>query len=323
MIRERSKADRTWWSLQPLAVTEPQAEDVPAEWSTNPVDRYIFAQLQASKLRPNPRADRRTLIRRVTYDLTGLPPTPEEIDAFLRDDSANAYEILVDRLLASPRYGEHWGRHWLDVTRFGESTGFEVNHVVDNAWPFRDYVIRSLNEDKPFDRFVMEHLAGDAVAPGDPGGRSRAYFSCLRSAGHCWKCRCGTGGADTRRYGGRNHPRHERSISRADDRLRPLSRSQIRSGFAAGLLPPLRHLCRRLSRRPSCRTQETAARTKTEAGRIGSKEKTGSREKDRGGENIRRTPSNRELRQATCRIGQTDCRAAQLSITARGPLRAT
>ena len=92
VIRERSKADRTWWSLQPLAVTEPQAEDVPAEWSTNPVDRYIFAQLQASKLRPNPRADRRTLIRRVTYDLTGLPPTPEEIDAFLRDDSPNAYE---------------------------------------------------------------------------------------------------------------------------------------------------------------------------------------------------------------------------------------
>ena len=169
VIRVRSKADRTWWSLQPLAVTEPQAEDVPTEWSTNPVDRYIYAQLEASKLRPNPRADRRTLIRRVTYDLTGLPPTPEEIDAFLRDDSPNAYETLVDRLLASPRYGEHWGRHWLDVTRFGESTGFEVNHVIDNAWPFRDYVIRSLNEDKPFDRFVMEHLAGDALGSGDPG----------------------------------------------------------------------------------------------------------------------------------------------------------
>jgi hypothetical protein len=104
----------------------------------------------------------------VTYDLTGLPPTPEEIDAFLRDESPNAYATLVDRLLASPRYGEHWGRHWLDVTRFGESTGFEVNHVVDNAWPFRDYVIRSLNDDKPFDRFVMEHLAGDALGPGDP-----------------------------------------------------------------------------------------------------------------------------------------------------------
>ena len=167
VIREKSKADRTWWSLQPLAVTEPPSEGIPDEWKLNPIDRYVFARLR-QQLRPNPRADRRTLIRRVTYDLTGLPPTPEETDAFVRDDSPDAYERLVDRLLASPRYGEHWGRHWLDVTRFGESTGFEVNHVIDNAWPFRDYVIRSLNEDKPFDRFVIEHLAGDALGRGDP-----------------------------------------------------------------------------------------------------------------------------------------------------------
>jgi hypothetical protein len=168
VIRERSKADRTWWSLQPLAVVEPPAGDVPADWNANPIDRHIFARLAANDLQPNARADRRTLIRRVTYDLTGLPPTPDEIHAFLRDNSPNAYEKLVERLLTSPRYGEQWGRHWLDVTRFGESTGFEVNYVIDNAWPFRDYIIRSFNEDKPFDRLVMEHLAGDALGPGDP-----------------------------------------------------------------------------------------------------------------------------------------------------------
>jgi hypothetical protein len=168
VVRERSKADRSWWSLQPLAATEPPSTGVPVEWSSNPIDRFIYSQLVANNLRPNPRANRRTLIRRVTYDLTGLPPTPQEVDEFVNDKSPAAYEKLVDRLLASPRYGEHWGRHWLDVTRFGESTGFEVNHIIDNAWPFRDYVIRSFNEDKPFDRLVIEHLAGDAVGRGDP-----------------------------------------------------------------------------------------------------------------------------------------------------------
>jgi hypothetical protein len=169
VIRKRSKADRTWWSLRPLATTEPPADEIPDDWRANPIDRYVFARLRANKLHPNSPADRRTLIRRVTYDLTGLPPTPEEIDDFLRDESSTAYEHLVDRLLASPRYGEHWGRHWLDVVRFGESTGFEVNYVIDNAWPFRDYIIRSFNDNKPFDRLVLEHLAGDLVGRGDPG----------------------------------------------------------------------------------------------------------------------------------------------------------
>jgi hypothetical protein len=168
VIRERSKADQTWWAFQPLSVTDAPSEGVPDKWKLNPIDRYVYARLAANKLRPNPRADRQTLARRVTYDLTGLPPTPEETDTFVHDDSPDAYERFVDRLLASPRYGEQWGRHWLDVTRFGESTGYEVNHVIDNAWPFRDYVIRSFNEDKPFDRFAIEHLAGDAVGRGDP-----------------------------------------------------------------------------------------------------------------------------------------------------------
>ena len=115
-----------------------------------------------------PPADKRTLIRRATYDLTGLPPTPEEIAAFLADESPDAYGRLVDRLLASPHYGEQWGRHWLDVVRFGESDGFEANGPRVNAWPYRDYVVRSLNEDKPFDRFVLEQLAGDQIAAGNP-----------------------------------------------------------------------------------------------------------------------------------------------------------
>jgi cytochrome c553 len=167
VVQEKSKADHTWWSLRPIVVSEPNSDSVPAEWSASVIDRFVYAKLAANGLQQNPPAERRTFIRRVTYDITGLPPTIEQIDAFEADESPDAYEKLVDRLLASPSYGEHWGRHWLDVVRFGESTGFEVNHVIDNAWPFRDYVIRSLNEDKPFDRFVIEHLAGDAVGQGD------------------------------------------------------------------------------------------------------------------------------------------------------------
>jgi hypothetical protein len=168
VIQESSKADRNWWSLRPLSVKEPPADGIPHEWQSNAIDRFVFAKLAVAGLNPSPPADRRTLIRRVTYDLTGLPPTIEETAAFETDESPDVYEKLIDRLLASPRYGEHWGRHWLDVVRFGESTGYEVNHIIDNAWPFRDYVIKSFNEDKPFNRFIIEHLAGDAVGPGDP-----------------------------------------------------------------------------------------------------------------------------------------------------------
>ena len=116
-------------------------------------------------------ASRRDLIRRVSYDVTGLPPSAKEVDAFVAESEQHpdvAYAALVDRLLASPRYGERWGRHWLDVIRFGESIGYERNDIINNLWPFRDYVIRSLNQDKPFDRFIMEHLAGDVIGRGDP-----------------------------------------------------------------------------------------------------------------------------------------------------------
>lgn len=127
----------------------------------NPIDAFILAKLAEHQLQPSPEADRRTLIRRLSFDLIGLPPTPEEVSAFLADKSSDAYERLVERLLASPRYGERWARHWLDVVRFAETTGFEVNTPRNNAWPYRDYVIRAFNEDKPYDQFVREQLAGD------------------------------------------------------------------------------------------------------------------------------------------------------------------
>ena len=135
-----------------------------------PIDAFILASLNKNKLTPSPEADRRTLIRRLTYDLHGLPPTAEEIEAFAGDRSADAYEKLVDRLLASPRYGERWGRHWLDVVHYGESHGYDKDKPRLNAWPYRDYVIRSLNEDKPYARFVEEQLAGDVLFPDDPQG---------------------------------------------------------------------------------------------------------------------------------------------------------
>jgi len=163
------RAGYDWWSLRPLSLESPLTpEGMPAAWKENPIDRFVFAKLMEKQFEPSPPAQRRELIRRVTYDLIGLPPTPDEVDAFVQDESPDAYERLVDRLLESPHYGEQWGRHWLDVIRFGESRGFERNEIINNAWPFRDYIIRSFNEDKPFDRMVLEHLAGDVIGPSDP-----------------------------------------------------------------------------------------------------------------------------------------------------------
>ena len=169
VLREQSRAGAEWWSLQPLPdVSPPDVAGIPDAWNANPCDRFVWAKLAERGLHPNPPADKRSLLRRATYDLTGLPPSPEELAAFVADDSPDAYERLIDRLLASPHYGEHWGRHWLDVVRFGESNGYERNVVIDNLWPFRDYVIRAFNDDKPFDRLVLEHLAGDRLAAEDP-----------------------------------------------------------------------------------------------------------------------------------------------------------
>ena len=133
-------------------------------WATTPIDAFILQRLRKAGLRPSPAADRATLIRRLSFDLTGLPPTPQEVAAFIADKSPQAWDHLVERLLASPHYGERWGQHWLDVARFAETDGFEYDTHRQDAWRYRDYVVRSFNEDKPFDRFIIEQLAGDELA---------------------------------------------------------------------------------------------------------------------------------------------------------------
>ncbi len=157
---------RKHWAFQPLRATQlPPVQD--AAWARNDVDRFILAALAAKGLKPAPEADRRTLIRRVTLDLIGLPPSPEEVNAFVTDTSPQAWERVVDRLLASPHYGERWGRHWLDLARYADSSGFHNDLDRPHAWRYRDYVIRSFNEDKPYARFIAEQLAGDEVPGAD------------------------------------------------------------------------------------------------------------------------------------------------------------
>ena len=134
-----------------------------ARWASNPIDRFLFSAMERHGLTPAPEADKRTLIRRLTYDLTGLPPTPAEVAAFLADTGPDAYERVVDRLLASPHHGERWARHWLDLARFAETAGHEFDYETLNAHRYRDYVIRALNADLPYDRFVIEQVAGDLL----------------------------------------------------------------------------------------------------------------------------------------------------------------
>jgi hypothetical protein len=157
------RAGNDWWSLQPIRRPTPPHVKRTAGEVHNPIDLFVLAKLQGEGLNFAPPAERVTLLRRVTFDLLGLPPTPEEVDAFVNDQSPDAYERVVDRLLASPHHGERWGRHWLDVARFGESQGFERDKLRDHAWRYRDYVIRSFNQDMPFSRFVREQLAGDVL----------------------------------------------------------------------------------------------------------------------------------------------------------------
>ncbi len=174
IVRDTSRADATWWSLQPLDLQVRSSKAAHAESSVaaqmmkRTIDDFILKKLAENELSLNPPADRRTLIRRATFDLIGLPPTPKELQSFVNDPDPQAYRKLIDRLLESPHYGERWGRHWLDVVRFGESVGYERNVIINNLWPFRDYVIRSINEDKPFDQFIREHIAGDVFGQHDP-----------------------------------------------------------------------------------------------------------------------------------------------------------
>ena len=169
---ERARAARQHWAFQPLAATElPGVKD--AAWPRDKmIDTLVLAQIEAKGLKPVADASRATLIRRLSFDITGLPPTPEQIDAFQADDSPQAVETLVDRLLASRQFGERWGRHWLDVVRYAESSGMEFNFTYPHAWPFRDYVYDSLNADKPYDQFLREQIAGDLLPA--PEGETHA-----------------------------------------------------------------------------------------------------------------------------------------------------
>jgi len=162
---EASPGDKHWAFQKRVDPAPPAVKD--AAWAKSPLDAFVLAKLEAKNLKPAPPADRRTLIRRATFDLTGLPPTPAEVDAFLKDTSPTAYESLINRLLASPAYGERWGRHWLDVARYADSNGLDENVAFGNAWRYRDYVVNAFNTDKPFDQFLTEQLAGDLLPASD------------------------------------------------------------------------------------------------------------------------------------------------------------
>jgi len=157
---------RKHWAFQPVRNTSPPTVQ-DRGWVRSPVDAFILAKLEAKGWKPSPEADRRDWVRRVTFDLTGLPPSPEAVETFVTDQAPDAFEKVVDRLLASPRYGEAWGQHWLDVIRFAETEGYEYDRAIPDAWRFRDYVIQSFNEDKPLDRFLTEQIAGDEISPDD------------------------------------------------------------------------------------------------------------------------------------------------------------
>jgi len=174
-------ADRALWSFKPVRLPNIPARDTHgtesrSDWARNPIDRFILKSLIEKGLTPASEADRETLIRRATFDLTGLPPTIEEINAFVADDAPDAYERQIDRLLASPAYGQRWGRHWLDLVRYAESDGFRQDAFRPNAWRYRDYVVRAFNIDKPYDRFLSEQLAGDELDPDDPELRVAAGY---------------------------------------------------------------------------------------------------------------------------------------------------
>ena len=156
-------ADKNFWSFKPIsqaAAPTPKQKD----WGINAIDQFVLANLEKNGLKPAPPADKTTLLRRATFDLTGLPPTGKELQAFLADKSPDAFEKVVDRLLASPRYGERWGRHWLDVMRYADSTGSDEDHRYPHAWRYRDYVVQAFNDDMPYNQFVREQLAGDVLA---------------------------------------------------------------------------------------------------------------------------------------------------------------
>ena len=174
VLSTASVAEDTALHAEQWAFRTPKPSAVPQvrgrEWTRTPVDAFVLARLEAQGLEPSPPADRRTLLRRLSYDLTGLPPFLTEIEAFVADERPDAYERTVDRLLCSPRFGERWAQHWLDVVRYADSDGFEYDTPRPNAWRYRDWVIDSFNADLRYDEFVRQQIAGDELLRGDTKG---------------------------------------------------------------------------------------------------------------------------------------------------------
>lgn len=168
---------RKFWSFAPIARVEPPVVAQPSSPIRTPIDSFIQARLQSQGLTTSAPADKRTLLRRATFDLTGLPPTPEEVEAFLADTSPQAFDRVIERLLASPHYGERWGRHWLDVARYADSNGMDENIAFGNAWRYRDYVVQAFNDNKPFDQFLIEQIAGDLLPRSDAAMTATGFLS--------------------------------------------------------------------------------------------------------------------------------------------------
>ena len=156
----------SWWALKPLKKPNiPVVTSAPSNWQKNPIDRFIAAKHAEIKLEPAPAVDPHTFIRRATFDLIGLPPTPDEIETYLANTSPKASAHLIEQLLSSPKYGERWARHWMDVAHYAETHGHDEDAIRENAWPYRDYLIKSFNLDKPYDQFVSEQIAADILFP--------------------------------------------------------------------------------------------------------------------------------------------------------------
>ncbi len=218
---------KSFWAFQPPRDPVPPTVKMTG-WPTSPIDRFILSALEKNGLAPAPPADRRTLLRRATFDLTGLPPTPEEVEAFLADQSPDAFATVVDRLLASPHYGERWGRHWLDLARYADSNGMDENVAYANAFRYRDYVIRAFNADKPYDQFVIEQIAGDQVASDDEVAQPRPAHRDRVSRDRAQDARRGRPGENGDGYHRRAGRYGRARVHGADDRLCPLPRPQVR-----------------------------------------------------------------------------------------------
>ncbi len=258
--------ERQFWSFQPLGPgAPPEVHDV--SWLRTPIDRFILARLEAARLKPVGPADKRTLIRRATFDLTGLPPTPDDVEAFVADGSPDAFAKVVDRLLTSPAYGERWGRHWLDVVRYADTAGETADFPVREAYRYRNYVLASFKSDKPFDRFVREQIAGDLYANEGP---PEQYEDLVAATGFI---------AVSRRFGFDSENYQYLTIQDTIDTLGQavlglslgcaMPRSQIRPGQCGRLLRALWHLREHAVRLSGFGTVETSPRFRSGSPALG------------------------------------------------------